>query len=128
LREKDSALPGKNPGSAYGAGSHDLIKQRVAGNRTDERKRKTTELATRTILSDDQLMTADRIKPLLTGNVRRAFAAIYKILGSCTLQASMDCRSKFVLDSPRDIQPAYLLLAALGIYSEDGSGHDGHPV
>ena len=55
--------------------------QRVPGNRSDNRKRPTTELDA-TMLWKDELVATDTAKTLTAGNIGSEWAAVHQVLGA----------------------------------------------
>ena len=58
-----------------------IVMQRVPGDRADNRKRRTTELAV-TMSWKDELVATDTAKTLTAGNIGSEWAAVHQVLGA----------------------------------------------
>ena len=56
----------------------------------------------------DEMMAAGRSKSLTTGSVRCGVAAVHEVLGSLALETLVNCHSKLMEDSLRNIEPVQL--------------------
>ena len=74
------------------------VMQRVPGNRSDNRKRPTTELDA-TMLWKDGLVATDTAKTLTAGDVQSRCAAVHHVLGRPALKTPVDGHSKLILDT-----------------------------
>jgi len=56
----------------------------------------------------DEMVAAGRLKSLMTGNVRCGVAAVHEVLESLVLETPVNCHSKLMEDSLRNIEPVQL--------------------
>jgi len=89
-----------------------VVRQRIPGHQTGDGERPTAERAV-TMLWYDEMVAAGRSKSLTTGNVRCGVAAVHEVLGSLALETPVNCHSKLMEDSLRNIEPVQLNISWL---------------
>jgi len=81
--------------------------QRVSGHRADNRECPTTKLAA-TMSWNDELVAADRVKTLTSGDIVSNCAAVQQVLGRPTFKTPVYSHSKLILDTFSNVQPVQL--------------------